>query len=430
MKIKFRRKSQAEWIVLFVLTMPFAFFLLIDLLGFPYLVKYTVDVAWVLLLLYMIKGRVVLPNVQTKRIASITTLFFGLSAFVYLFRFQSPFYFLWGLRNNARFFVFFFACVVFVKECSADNYLRFFDKVFWINIPVMLYQYLAMGKVQDTLGGVFGVEKGCNGYLNVFLVIVVTSSILRYMNGKEWLGGCFLKCALSLVIAVFAELKIFVVELALVTLLSAMMTRFSMRKVAVVIGAAVGIILAGRLIAARYPAFSDWFRVSGMLEILSAYGGYTGSDDMNRLTAIPVSLSYLPTLGEKLFGLGLGNCDYSSFAFLITPFFDAHEHLHYAWFSSAFLVLETGLVGFGLYCLFFVWVYFGAAAREKRGEANPQICQTARVLAIMCLVLVLYNVSLRTEAAYMMYFVLALPFLPKEKTRVPQNIRTGALTVR
>ena len=82
MKIKFRRKSQAEWIALFVLTMPFAFFLLIDLLGFPYSVKYTVDVAWVLFLLYMIKGRVVLPNVQTKRIAAITLLFFGLSASV------------------------------------------------------------------------------------------------------------------------------------------------------------------------------------------------------------------------------------------------------------------------------------------------------------------------------------------------------------
>lgn len=413
-----------------MLTMPFAFFLLIDLLGMPYSVKYTVDVAWVLLLLYMIKGRVTLPNAQAKGPAMITFLFFGLSAFVYLFRFQSPFYYLWGLRNNARFFVFFFACVVFIKECSAEHYLRFFDKVFWINIPVILYQYLVMGKAQDTLGGVFGVEKGCNGYLNVFLVIVVTSSILRYMNKKERLSSCFLKCALSLVIAVFAELKIFVVELALVTLLSALMTRFSLRKVAVVFGAAVGIILTGRLIAARYPAFSDWFRVSGMLEILSAYGGYTGSSDMNRLTAISVSLSYLPTLGEKLFGLGLGNCDYASFEFLITPFFAAHENLHYAWFSSAFLVLETGLVGFGLYCLFFVWVYFGAAAREKSGQADPQICQTARALAIMCLVLVIYNASLRTEAAYMMHFVLALPFLPKEKTEVPQMNRTGAVLVR
>ena len=349
---------------------------------------------------------------------------------MYLFRFQSPFYYLWGLRNNARFFVFFFACVLFVKECSAEHYLRFFVKVFWINIPVILYQYLVMGTAQYTLGGVFGVEKGCNGYLNVFLVIVVTSSILRYMNKKERLSSCFLKCALSLVIAVFAELKIFVVELALVTLLSALMTKFSLRKVAVVFGAAVGVILTGRLIAARYPAFSDWFRVSGMLEILSAYGGYTGSSDMNRLTAISVSLSYLPTLGEKLFGLGLGNCDYASFEFLITPFFAAHENLHYAWFSSAFLVLETGLVGFGLYCLFFVWVYFGAAAREKSGQADPQICQTARALAIMCLVLVLYNVSLRTEAAYMMHFVLALPFLPKEKTEVPQMNRTGAVLVR
>lgn len=430
MKIRFRRKSQPEWVVLFVLTMPFAFFLFIDVLGLPYSVKYMVDAAWLLLLLYMVKGRVRLPNAQAKRLAAIMALFFGIGMFVYVFRFQSPLYYLWGLRNNARFFVFFFACVVFVKERSAEQYLKLFNKVFWINIPVLVYQYVVMGKGQDTLGGVFGVEKGCNGYLNVFLVIVVTLSILRYLNGKEKPSYCFLKCAAALVITVFAELKVFVVELALVAALSAMMTRFSLRKAAVLLGTAVGVILTGRLIAARFPAFSDWFRISGMLEILSAYGGYTGSSDLNRLTAIPVSLSYLPTLGEKLFGLGLGNCDYASFDFLVTPFFTAHENLHYVWFSSSFLVLETGLVGLVLYCLFFVWVYLGATARENRGQADPLLCQSARILAIMCLVLVIYNASLRTEAAYMMYFVLALPFLSKEKRRVPQTNSTGAVLVR
>jgi len=422
MKIRFRRKSQPEWIVLFVLTMPFAFFVLIDVLGLPYSVKYMVDAAWMLLVLYMIRGPVVLPNVQVKRLAAISALFFGIGMFVYVFRFQSPFYYLWGFRNNARFFVFFFACVVFVKAHSAEHAFKLFDKMFWINIPVLVYQYLVLGKEQDTLGGVFGVERGCNGYLNVFLIIVVTGSILRYLNGKEKLSSCFFKCAAALVITVFAELKVFVVELALIALLSVLMTRFSLRKVLVVLGTAVGVILTGQLIAARFPAFSDWFRISGILEILSAYGGYTGIDDMNRLTAIPISLSYLPTLGEKLFGLGLGNCDYSSFDFLVSPFYAAHQNLHYTWFSSAFLVLETGLVGLVLYCLFFVWVYWGTTVREKQGQADPQICQWARILAIMCLVLVIYNASLRTEAAYMMYFVLALPFLSEEKTAFPKRI--------
>lgn len=149
---------------------------------------------------------------------------------------------------------------------------------------------------------------------------------------------------------------------------------------------------------------------------------------MNRLTAIHISLSYLPTLGEKLFGLGLGNCDYSSFDFLVTPFFAAHEQLHYVWFSTAFLVLETGLVGFGLYCLFFVSVYLGATARQKSGRADPHSCRLARVLAIMCFVLMIYDASLRTEAAYMMYFVLALPFIRSEKTRVSPVNRTGVVS--
>lgn len=407
---------------MFVLMMPFAFFLLTDLLGIPYSVKYTVDAAWVLLLFYLLKGRAALPNRQAARLAAITVLFFAIGLLVYVFRFQSVFYFLWGLRNNARFFVFFFACVLFIKEQRAERYLRVFDTLFWLNFLVILYQYAVLGKARDHLGGLFGVEKGCNGYLNVFLLIVISGSILNYMNGNEKSSRCVLKCAGALAIAVLAELKIFVVELALISVLSAWMTRFSLRKVAVMLGGAASILVCSQLIGDMSPGFADWFSINGMYKIISSNTGYTGTNDMNRLTAIPIALSYLPSLGEKLFGLGLGNCDYSSFDFLVTPFFAAHERLHYVWFSTAFLVLETGLAGFALYCLFFVWVYLGAAARQKSGRADLHSCQLARVLAIMCFVLMMYDASLRTEAAYMMYFVLALPFISKEK-----DSRTGVV---
>ena len=80
-------------------------------------------------------------------------------------------------------------------------------------------------------------------------------------------------------------------------------------------------------------------------------------------------------------------------------------------FSSAFLVLETGIIGLLLYISFFVAVYFGATKRQKLGKAAVEHCQIARILAFVCIFLLIYNVSLRTEAAYMMFFVLALPFI-------------------
>ena len=137
------------------------------------------------------------------------------------------------------------------------------------------------------------------------------------------------------------------------------------------------------------------------------------------MTAVSISLDrFLLTPWKKIFGLGLGNCDYATFDFLVTPFYLANNKLNYSWFSSSMLVLETGLVGLGLYVLFFVAIYFAAHERQKLKQAEELHCQLARIMALMCPVLILYNNSLRMESAYMIYFILALPFLGRERQKV------------
>ena len=54
MTFRFRRKKKTEWLVLFALIMPFTFFVLINLLRVPSLIKYTIDIAWVLMLMSML----------------------------------------------------------------------------------------------------------------------------------------------------------------------------------------------------------------------------------------------------------------------------------------------------------------------------------------------------------------------------------------
>ena len=135
---------------------------------------------------------------------------------------------------------------------------------------------------------------------------------------------------------------------------------------------------------------------------------------MNRMTAVSISLEqFLLSPWENIFGLGLGNCDYANFDFLNTPFYLANNQWHYSWFSSAMLVLETGLAGLGIYVLFFVVLFFAVHERQKLKQADVLYCQLAKIMALMCLVLILYNNSLRVEAAYMIYFILSLPFLAK-----------------
>jgi hypothetical protein len=52
-----------------------------------------------------------------------------------------------------------------------------------------------------------------------------------------------------------------------------------------------------------------------------------------------------------------------------------------------------------------VWVQDGG---------NPIYSQLAKIMAVMSLIMIFYNSALRTEAGYIMYFVLALPFIRRK----------------
>jgi hypothetical protein len=140
--------------------------------------------------------------------------------------------------------------------------------------------------------------------------------------------------------------------------------------------------------------------------------GYTSSGDMNRLNAISViNDQFLKNGWARLFGLGMGNCETSTFAFLNTPFFEKYSDLHYTWLSYAMVYLECGWIGLAFYFGFFVLVYYKVKKFERASTTTEKAyCRIARIMAVLCTVISIYNSSLRTEAAYMAYFVLAVPF--------------------
>ncbi len=428
MKIRFRRKTQGEWVLLFVLAMPLLFACLIGFLGMPSFVKYTVDIGWLALLLLLLKQQMKIPNSQTKTLAMIIGLFFVSTLVGAIVNYQSFAYYLWGIRNNARMFVFFFACIYFLKQPTVSSVFKFFDRLFWINFLVVMYQYFVLGYSQDYLGGIFGVEKGCNAYTNIFMVIVVTRALLRYMRKEQKIFSVLLVLTASLVVAVLSELKVFFLELVLIAILAMMMTKFSFRKVWIIVGGTVGLLAASYMLGVLFPEFYGWLSFERIIEIATRKSGYTGRNDLNRLTVAAIVFDrFLPTLFSKFFGLGLGNCDYASFAFLTTPFYENYGRLNYTWFSSAFLLLETGVIGFVLYCVFFISVFFGANKMQTSGRGDVLYCQLAKIMAVMSIVFVIYNASMRTEAGYMVYFVLSLPFLRDEKQNndAPAQIDAG-----
>lgn len=410
--LRIKNRSLPEWLTIFIVLFPFASATLIQLVGLPYAVSYSVDLAWMLL---FVLG--VLPTCRKKKLrvssAGLWIILFAVyTLLAYLILWQSPLYYLWGLRNNFRYYVAFFAVAAYMRAEDAGNCFRIFDGLFFLNFVVTLIQYYFLDYSGDYLGGIFGVEQGCNGTTIIFFCIVITKSIIWYFEKKESFLQCGSKCICALFVAALAELKFFYLAFVIILILSLLFTEFTWRKLLLMLTAFVGVSVGTALLAQLFSGDTDWFTLQWMYKLVASDRGYTSADDLNRLTAIPmINELWLKNWGQRLFGLGLGNCDTSGFAFLDTPFFQANGHMHYTWLSYAFWYLECGAIGLAFYWGFFALLYFKIRRIEKSAEGDlVSCCRVARIMAALCVVLSIYNSSLRTEAGYMAYFVLAVPF--------------------
>ena len=409
--IRIKHRSQSEVMIQLLVLLPFLLSALTELLPFPDGIKYVCDAAWLYLLVLLIIQR----KPAGKGYAALFSLiifFFIYTVLNYVVNFQSPLYYLWGVRNNFRFYAAFLAFTYFLKEEQAEYYFSLFDKIFWIDAAVSLIQYYVFGIDGDYLGGVFGAKNGCNGYTTVFFAIIVVKSVVFFLEGKETAWLCMAKCAVALYIAALAELKFFFAAFLLIVLLGAMWTGFTWRKLLLILGGALGVSLGTALLTQMFSGGVKWFTLEWLLETASADRGYTSSGDLNRLNAIPqINELWLTNWGQRLFGLGLGNCDTSNFAIVNTPFYKANGDMHYTWICYAMMYLETGYIGLVFYWGFFALVFAGAHRIEKRSEGiTKTYCRIAKIMAVMCVIITVYNSSLRAEAGYMAYFVLAIPF--------------------
>ena len=411
-KLYIKKRSIYEWLTIYIFLLPFFFGFFIDLLHLPNAIKYTIDIAWVTIFAVLFLRKKVMLKKNIRPFVIFTGIFFIYTFIVYLFNFQSPLYYLWGLRNNFRFYIAFFAFATFLDEYDVDFCFKFIDIAFWIDIAVSLVQYFFFGYNQDSLGGIFGVQKGCNSYQLLLFCFVIAKSLIWYINKKEKLWLCALKSAAVLIISAMAEMKAFFFLFAVIVILVMLVTSFSWRKLVLSILGFVLLIVALIVFSKIFPEWVGKFTMDALYEMASSDKGYTSSGDLNRLNAIPrLWTEIFDTWYQRAFGLGLGNCDTSAFSALNTNFFMQYEHLHYTWFHDAFLFLETGIIGVITVAGFYGLVYVNAIILKRKNMTVPIYSQFAMVMAIISVFMLIYNSSLRSETGYMIYFALALPFI-------------------
>lgn len=407
--------------MLFIFFFPAAQAFLTELLPIPDAIKFLCDGFLVLLLLKLFSQRFTKIDNYSMPFVVIVGLFFFITLVGYLFNYQSVFYYLWGLRNNIRMFVAFFAFAYLADWEDAKGWIKALDVLFVINFAVVILQYFS-GYGQDYIGGIFGTSKGCNGSLLIFLCIVFAKTILSFMRGEEKMSKCIFVSVASLLVSTLSELKMFFILFILILFMASFMTAHSIKKTLFFAFGAVLVVLFGTLLTVLYKDFTDFLSFDSLIKALTDTG-YATDEDIGRFTALPViSQRFLPGFFKKLFGLGLGNCDSSSLSMFNTPFFESHQTVHYSYFSYAFLFLETGFVGLALYASFFVASFFVSRKLKKLEMADEFACQMSIIFSVISLILLVYNSSLRMEIGFMLFFVLALPIISANEQRESDDV--------
>lgn len=382
--------------------------LLVDFFGVPSAVRYINDVIILLLLLSCIKAiRPTLQQTGTMNVVIAIVLYSLMLIPGLVINGGSLLLVLWAVRNSYRFFAFYIVCICTLDREDITGILEMLCWFQHLNLVCCLFEYFVLGKTRDYLGGIFGTSKGCNAYLNVYLCIVLSYVIFKYLREKVSTWYMLYILLSTMLIAGLAELKIVFIEIVVIMAVAMLMNRKEKRIwTMLVFGFAASIVglLALLVVAPQH------FRV---LMNLKNVIGYAGSEEggyyLSRLHAFSNinQLFFHEDWVLNLFGMGFGNCEYSSFSFLQSSFYRAYGQYNYRWFMHQMLFLESGYMGLLSYIGIIATVFFNAWKRCRKEQDENIMHGMTIIMCIIATISVWYNSSMRIECAYMIWPVLA-----------------------
>lgn len=391
-----------------------------DLVGVPGYVAYMLDLFNIILIAYVIfNGKMI--KYRNSRVGLWIILSFFCSTVIGLIAVDgSPILYIWGFRNVFRYYAYFISCTVLLDISDVLEIIPKLKKIYIINFFICLVEF-GLGYSGDNIGGIFGTQSGCNGYLNLFLIVVSAIYVTEYLEKKIGLMRIMLAIVSCFFLMAIAELKVYLFELPIIILIGMINAKFSFRKIIIIMFGVCGIAIGISMLGHFFESSGLDFFTSDAISKYMGDSGYTNTGDLSRMNA--VSQLYERFLQgnfwKSVFGIGLGNASYSAaFSFFNSRFYLLYQALHYQWFTDAIVFIETGTVGLVLYELFFLRVFTYSRKINKRiaseysGEFSQQlrcVVQVAGITAVLCVVNSVYNSALNMDAGYMVYFIFAIP---------------------
>ena len=408
---------------------------IITISNIPYAVNYISDLLNVFVIISIIYYIFVRRSLKFHKHFKVLCLFLGILFVFHILGFiindYSILQLFWGMRNLYRFYIFLFGCIIFLTKEDIYSIFEVFLELIPYCLILCFIQLFILHNHPDNVGGIFGVDKGCNGYLNIYLCLTMIYALFNFYNHRFSIKKLGIISILLITIALLSELKYFYIEFVLfIVIYYILFDRNKKANLKYVFGGFIVIFSMIILLYILYPDFNNFFSLDYMYYYLFERGYSLGEGQLNRLTCIQqLTQGYITEPLNQWIGIGLGNADTSNFSFLNSNFYQLYGvQLSYTWFMLAMLFIETGYIGIILYLLPFVYILC-VSVKENISLLNNKKNADFIFCALMIFAVFMqffYNSSLRNEAAYMIYFGISLFFvLNKEKLGRREGIKAN-----
>ena len=393
---------------------------LIQLLHFPEIIKYVLDVnAIFLVFIALPKIKNMLNDKVFKKYIIYLFLFMGLTVAVSIIR-RTPFgQVIWAVRNNYIYIFFLLICAYTIREKDYNRIMNNVVNLQAFNVLCVLYEYYVLHNFGDYVGGMFGVEHGCNGLLNIYLVVINAYVFTAYANKKASILKVALVALSSVGVAAASELKFFFVELAVIVLLSISLSRMSVKNAVLVVSAVTAIFIGIEILSIVSPWSIEIFQD---FDETTHYA--TNNYNQTLITrATPFSDVNKYFFGDnvfyKLFGYGFGACeDSESFSWANSAFATRYKSMRYRNLSTSDRYLETGFIGFIALVLVFAFLFYIAQKQKKENPKARYAYVFTQTVSVLVIINLWYNSTIRTPIAYLTFFALSSAFVFTREKRL------------
>ena len=321
--------------------------------------------------------------------------------------------FILEIRNLYRFYLYFFLCIIYLSSKYIRRTYVFLNRLLYFNIIFGIIEYFLLNQWGDALSGTFN----GNGEIALYLEIMIIFTLLSYTRKIISTRNFLLKLSGILLIIVFAEIKFLIYLVIILMAIVMFLERKQKRTKSLFYTTPIIFILLVYLIKNTYD--ENYYQSLYDKETIDTYvnkeGAYSFNDvGFNRGTAILQTYNYFQkehTL-QMLIGYGLGVGSASSL--FPAPIYNKYKDTIYYNFGTSYILIEQGWIGFLLYILFWISMFF---IYKKIYKNNKSIFVT--ISMIICIIMIInlwYNASYRMNNLFIIYFILSIPFIENKTT--------------